>query len=70
MADTVGIGIIGCGGRVLGIAQKLKERSERLCFAALCDPNPVSIERGRERLNPEAHVYEDFQDLVHPRWTG
>ncbi|MFW6154958.1 MAG: Gfo/Idh/MocA family protein [Planctomycetota bacterium] len=62
--STVGVGIIGCGGRVRGLARLLIQRDPNVTVTALCDTRPASIEASKASLNPEATVYEDYHDLV------
>ena len=58
------IGIIGCGSRIRGVAAAILRESPRITVTALSDPDKFSIQRARERLNPEAEVYKDYHDLV------
>ena len=58
------IGAIGCGGRLRHVAAELLKQSPLLKVVALSDPSPISIKAARERLNPEAVVYDDYRELV------
>ncbi len=59
------IGIIGCGGRVRGLAKILRDSyPDQIAITALFDPLPASIEATREVLNPHATAYSDYRQLV------
>ncbi|NLF30847.1 MAG: Gfo/Idh/MocA family oxidoreductase [Planctomycetes bacterium] len=61
---SVGVGIIGCGGRVRGLAKMLIQRDPNVKITALCDPRPESIEASKQALNSEAAVYEDCRAMA------
>ena len=60
----LGIGLIGCGGRLRGVVQQLRAATDQVEIVALCDPNPHSIKAAKEENNPQARVFENFKDLV------
>ena len=43
----VGIGLIGCGGRVRGLAQMMAKQSQDIRFVAFADPDPRSLEASK-----------------------
>ena len=61
---TIGVGLIGCGGRLRYIAALLTEANEHIRIVALCDPNPKSVRSTRKALQCKPTVYEDYSDLV------
>ena len=61
----IGIGIIGCGGRVRGLARHLLEvGGEAVKVVALSDVSETSIQRSLEALDADATVYADYRHLV------
>ncbi len=62
--SAVGIGAIGCGGRVLGVMKRIPGIGEDIEVRALCDVSPTSIQQAREAFAPDAKVYEDYRELV------
>ncbi|MHC4914016.1 MAG: Gfo/Idh/MocA family protein [Planctomycetota bacterium] len=62
--SAVGIGAIGCGGRVLGVMKRIPGIGKDIEVRALCDVSARSIEQAREAVAPEAKVYEDYRELV------
>ena len=64
---TIGVGIIGCGGRLRYVAKLLTEANERIRIVALCDPSRTSIRAARKELPGRPLLYDDYRDLVrHP----
>jgi len=63
--DTIGIGIIGCGGRSTFLVSLLPELGKRFRVHALYDPSARSIRKAQEHLGSECTVYEDYRELVH-----
>jgi predicted dehydrogenase len=63
MPETVGIGILGCGGRARTVARALVERFSGARVVALMDTNPEAVRESRERLNPDARVFDDPREL-------
>ncbi len=63
--SAAGIGIIGCGKRVRGLARLLQEcRGQAIRTAAVVDPSDESIRLAREALNPELRVCRTVEELV------
>ena len=60
----LGIGLIGCGGRMREVVRNLTMATDRIEIVALCDPNPHSVAAARETYSPTAQVYEDYRALV------
>ena len=60
----VGIGVIGCGGRISGLIRQLPGLGDDVAVTALCDPNPDSIRGAREHYAAEAKQYDDYHALV------
>jgi len=61
---AVGVGMIGCGGMGIDIADRLLKQSPEIQILGLYDPQEVSIQKTRERLNTDAKVYDDYHDLL------
>lgn len=61
---TVGIGVIGCGGRVRGLLQRLMSENKQFRLVALCDPLPASIEKTLQVTGADPVIYEDHRDLT------
>lgn len=61
--DTIRIGLIGAGGRGRGVCQTAsKLPSTRV--TAVCDVNPVQIDRAKSTFAPEAASAADFRVLL------
>lgn len=60
----VGLGLVGCGGRLRAVMKLLREVTDDVEIVALCDPSPESIDIAREMFNPEARVIEDHHALA------
>jgi len=60
----LGIGAIGCGGRVLGVMKRIPGIGEDIQVRALCDVSERSLETATRELAPDARVFSDFRDLV------
>lgn len=60
----IGIGMIGCGGRLRDVVRHLRAATDQVEVVAVSDPNPHSIKAAKEMHNPAAKVYEDYHDLV------
>jgi predicted dehydrogenase len=67
MSREIGVGIIGCGGRVRGLARNLVTRYGDVKVVALCDTSQASIEAARRDLNPDARVYDHHRELCAAR---
>lgn len=66
MADAkkIGIGLIGCGGRLTGVVERTLGGTAGLEVVALCDVSEIALKQARERLKcPEAKVYRDHREL-------
>jgi predicted dehydrogenase len=61
--QSIGIGLIGCGGRLRQVVDNLLRATDRVEVRALHDPNPESIRIGREKYNPAAAVCDDYRAL-------
>ncbi len=62
--STIGIGLIGCGGRLRGVMKQLARATDRVEVRAVMDPSPDSVRAAREAFNANATAYEDYHDLV------
>ena len=62
--SKLGIGLIGCGGRLREVVRNLAAATDQVEIVALCDPNPHSIRAARDTYNSNARVHEDYTDLV------
>ena len=60
----VGIGIIGCGGRMLDVAKQVLAQSDELRFATIYDPNEAAVQQARDVLSSEARAYDDYRGVV------
>lgn len=61
---TVGIGLIGCGGRLTGVMENVLRDADGLRVVALCDPSQVAVKQCKERLACEdAVTYDEHRDL-------
>jgi predicted dehydrogenase len=61
--SKVGIGLIGCGGRLRGVYNRVVNATDQTELIAMCDPNSHSIETTK-KFNENAKVYDNYQDLV------
>jgi len=61
--DRVVIGLIGCGGRGLDVAQ-LMRKAPGAEYGAVCDVYAPNAERAKQELNPSALVFGDFRKLL------
>jgi len=61
--DRVVIGLIGCGGRGLDVAQ-LMRKVPGAEYGAVCDVYAPNAERAKQELNPQARVFGDFRKLL------
>ncbi len=64
MTHPIKVGLIGCGSRLRGLAGMLLNQSDNISIAGCFDPLADSIERARSELNPEAPVYENYEDML------
>ena len=59
------IAILGCGARGTAYAEELKKHPAGFTFTALCDVNPLQIERMKKRLNePNIPVLNDADEFL------
>lgn len=61
---AVGVGMIGCGGMGIGVAERLLKQSPEIQLLGLYDPQEASIQTARERLKTDAKVYKDYHDML------
>jgi predicted dehydrogenase len=63
---SIGVGLIGCGGRLSGVARRVTQTSPRIKVVALCDTSRKSIANAKNRmeLDYDPTVYKDHRDLV------
>lgn len=62
--SKLGIGLIGCGGRLSGVVELLLKATDAVEVVAVSDPSAYSVQTALERFNPDATVHEDYHDLV------
>lgn len=63
MKETIGIGIIGCGGRINQVARRTCRQDERLRIVGVHDFNEKSIESAKQYFSDKeeyAHAEQDF----------
>lgn len=61
--DRVVIGLIGCGGRGMDVAQ-LMLKVPGAEYGAVCDVYAPNAEQAKQQLNPSARVFGDFRKLL------
>ncbi|MCL5746457.1 MAG: Gfo/Idh/MocA family oxidoreductase [Acidobacteria bacterium] len=61
--DRVRVGLIGCGGRGLYVANYMRQ-APGVEFAAVCDVYQPHAERAREWAGGDAGAYRDFRQLL------
>ncbi len=61
--DRVVIGLIGCGGRGMDVAQ-LMIKVPGAEYGAVCDVYAPNAEQAKKQLNPSARVFGDFRKLL------
>lgn len=60
MENTVGIGLIGCGGRLRGVARRTCRQDKRLKITGLYDKDPASIEATKEFFGkPDCYAHAE-----------
>lgn len=62
--NRVGIGLVGCGGRLRRVFRQMREVSDAIEVVALCDPDPNAIEETQRLVGGQAHVYSHVEALV------
>ncbi|HOF86556.1 MAG TPA: Gfo/Idh/MocA family oxidoreductase [Armatimonadota bacterium] len=61
---TVGVGLIGCGGRLNGVAHGVCQASPEIEIRALYDPSADAIAGARQLFRTDATVYDSAEALV------
>lgn len=61
---AVGVGMIGCGGMGIGIADRVLKQSPEIQLLGLYDPQEASIQKAKARMGVDAKVYDDYRDLL------
>src|SRR5499427_1194090 len=61
--DRVMIGLIGCGGRGLDVAQLMRKVSG-VEYGAVCDVYAPNAEMAKQQLNSAARLFGDFRKLL------
>jgi predicted dehydrogenase len=61
--DRVVVGLIGCGGRGMDVAQWMR-KVPGAEYGAACDVYAPNAESARQTLNPSAQVFGDFRKLL------
>lgn len=61
---TAGIGVIGCGSRILGLLKQVPGLGRTIRVKALCDTAPAAVRRFQDEFGPEAVVYRDYRELA------
>src|SRR5262245_62185773 len=61
--DRVVIGLIGCGGRGLDVAELMRKVSG-VEYGAVCDVYAPNAERAKQQLNAAARAFGDFRRLL------
>jgi len=65
MDKTLGIGLIGCGGRLCGISRRTCRQDKRLRVVGLYDNNPKSIEKAKSfYAQPDYYAHADEELTV------
>ena len=59
-----GIGVIGCGSRILGLLERIPGLGRTIRVRALCDTEPGAVRRYQDRFGPGAKAYRDYRKLV------
>ena len=60
--ETVNVGMIGCGGRAMGLAEKFSKIKE-VNIAGLCDPDKKRVEQAKA-IYTKAQVWSDLRDML------
>lgn len=64
MSNEIGIGLIGCGGRLRGVARRTISNSDRLKIRSAYDTDPRSIDSTKELFGDDIAVKESLDELV------
>lgn len=59
----IGIGMIGCGGRLRGVVRRLMQQTDQVRIVGLYDPSDESIERTRKQFEVDAPAYSSVGEL-------
>lgn len=62
--EAIGVGVMGCGARIRAVIDAVVKASPRVEVRAVYDPHPPSVQKTKERFNPNARDYSDLHDLV------
>lgn len=62
--EKINFGFLGYGLRPHMLFAHMKELGERICAAAVYDPNPEAVNRFLEHVNPDARVYTSDTELI------
>ncbi|HBG26521.1 MAG: hypothetical protein A2Y10_00990 [Planctomycetes bacterium GWF2_41_51] len=62
--SEIGIGAIGCGGRLRHILKGICTQTSGVKLVALCDTDHKAVEEFRRLFNPQAKIYADYRELV------
>lgn len=60
----IGLGLIGCGSRLRGVAQAVLAECPRARVVAVCDPDPVSVAAARQLFGRELAVADGATGLT------
>ena len=63
MADTIGVGLIGCGGIALANHYQGLQYCPDTRLVALCDANEATLEHASQQSGIKA-TYSNYEDLV------
>ncbi|MCH2175423.1 MAG: Gfo/Idh/MocA family oxidoreductase [Lentisphaeria bacterium] len=58
------IGLIGCGGRLRDVTKWLIKATDQVEIIGLYDPHEASIDNAKKQFNPDATVYNSYEELV------
>ncbi len=61
---SVGVGMIGCGGMGIGIANRLLQQSPEIRLLGMYDPQEASILKAKEQMKSDAKVYDNYHALL------
>jgi predicted dehydrogenase len=62
---TIGVGLIGCGGRLGGVVWGVRDESAgEIDFRAVYDPNPEAVAETKRLFNEDMTVYDSYDALV------
>lgn len=64
LMGKIGVGIIGCGGRVRHLMNLVLQQTSDIELVAVFDPDGESVAMALDMLNPKAKVYGDYHELA------